>query len=138
MMKVGKVMVGSSDWRAEDGGRGSPRPPSCLFGGFLRHQIADAAQLAEQRAAALALGGRHDILGLLGAVEDQPHQLRPGLARLGALADLGIGFSKLSRLADQLGVKVYGHADRTFDRSEEHTSELQSLMRISYAVFCLK
>src|SRR3546814_2055536 len=26
----------------------------------------------------------------------------------------------------------------TLDRSEEHTSELQSLMRISYAVFCLK
>src|SRR3546814_6813855 len=26
----------------------------------------------------------------------------------------------------------------THDRSEEHTSELQSLMRISYAVFCLK
>src|SRR3546814_5766609 len=27
---------------------------------------------------------------------------------------------------------------RVIDRSEEHTSELQSLMRISYAVFCLK
>src|SRR3546814_5307691 len=27
---------------------------------------------------------------------------------------------------------------RILDRSEEHTSELQSLMRISYAVFCLK
>src|SRR3546814_2421650 len=27
---------------------------------------------------------------------------------------------------------------RVGDRSEEHTSELQSLMRISYAVFCLK
>src|SRR3546814_2681636 len=27
---------------------------------------------------------------------------------------------------------------RSFGRSEEHTSELQSLMRISYAVFCLK
>src|SRR3546814_5955251 len=26
---------------------------------------------------------------------------------------------------------------RLYDRSEEHTSELQSLMRISYAVFCL-
>src|SRR3546814_5992964 len=26
----------------------------------------------------------------------------------------------------------------SFSRSEEHTSELQSLMRISYAVFCLK
>src|SRR3546814_4743930 len=28
--------------------------------------------------------------------------------------------------------------DRDIKRSEEHTSELQSLMRISYAVFCLK
>src|SRR3546814_4389527 len=28
--------------------------------------------------------------------------------------------------------------DRVVARSEEHTSELQSLMRISYAVFCLK
>src|SRR3546814_8125685 len=34
-----------------------------------------------------------------------------------------------------------GRADKTIlaeRRSEEHTSELQSLMRISYAVFCLK
>src|SRR3546814_7160740 len=30
-----------------------------------------------------------------------------------------------------------GH-DQRCNRSEEHTSELQSLMRISYAVFCLK
>src|SRR3546814_6339071 len=30
------------------------------------------------------------------------------------------------------------HVQRPEDRSEEHTSELQSLMRISYAVFCLK
>src|SRR3546814_1812378 len=29
-------------------------------------------------------------------------------------------------------------AFETYFRSEEHTSELQSLMRISYAVFCLK
>src|SRR3546814_5548623 len=29
-------------------------------------------------------------------------------------------------------------SDTTHARSEEHTSELQSLMRISYAVFCLK
>src|SRR3546814_6387088 len=34
----------------------------------------------------------------------------------------------------------YGFIPHTLseDRSEEHTSELQSLMRISYAVFCLK
>src|SRR3546814_6866543 len=31
-----------------------------------------------------------------------------------------------------------GEARRGQGRSEEHTSELQSLMRISYAVFCLK
>src|SRR3546814_10076508 len=30
------------------------------------------------------------------------------------------------------------HGAKAFDRSEEHTSEIQSLMRISYAVFCLK
>src|SRR3546814_2851939 len=30
------------------------------------------------------------------------------------------------------------HRQRHLPRSEEHTSELQSLMRISYAVFCLK
>src|SRR3546814_7848512 len=29
-------------------------------------------------------------------------------------------------------------AELPYERSEEHTSELQSLMRISYAVFCLK
>src|SRR3546814_7521349 len=33
--------------------------------------------------------------------------------------------------------KLWNDAQGT-DRSEEHTSELQSLMRISYAVFCLK
>src|SRR3546814_4276674 len=40
------------------------------------------------------------------------------------------------------GIKEIGHRhgghERQQDRSEEHTSELQSLMRISYAVFCLK
>src|SRR3546814_5806376 len=37
-------------------------------------------------------------------------------------------------------VALGGEVHKAFvvDRSEEHTSELQSLMRISYAVFCLK
>src|SRR3546814_2726433 len=38
----------------------------------------------------------------------------------------------VQRVDDHLAVDGAG------DRSEEHTSELQSLMRISYAVFCLK
>src|SRR3546814_2823444 len=36
------------------------------------------------------------------------------------------------------GSKVWTSRAEHSDRSEEHTSELQSLMRISYAVFCLK
>src|SRR3546814_9219658 len=36
------------------------------------------------------------------------------------------------------GMLAPGHPQGGADRSEEHTSELQSLMRISYAVFCLK
>src|SRR3546814_7811155 len=35
-------------------------------------------------------------------------------------------------------VRALGFDPRDVRRSEEHTSELQSLMRISYAVFCLK
>src|SRR3546814_5814644 len=33
---------------------------------------------------------------------------------------------------------IWQHMFKSGQRSEEHTSELQSLMRISYAVFCLK
>src|SRR3546814_3202196 len=36
------------------------------------------------------------------------------------------------------GLLAVGRYARVRSRSEEHTSELQSLMRISYAVFCLK
>src|SRR3546814_9690159 len=38
----------------------------------------------------------------------------------------------------QLGVPFLGRVPLDIARSEKHTSELQSLMRISYAVFCLK
>src|SRR3546814_3580770 len=39
---------------------------------------------------------------------------------------------------DQIGHLTAILVAESIDRSEEHTSELQSLMRISYAVFCLK
>src|SRR3546814_3297673 len=42
------------------------------------------------------------------------------------------------RLAYGLQGKQVSLKASTVERSEEHTSELQSLMRISYAVFCLK
>src|SRR3546814_8544523 len=51
------------------------------------------------------------------------------LARLTTtFREVGYEAASLALLADAAGLK----------RSEEHTSELQSLMRISYAVFCLK
>src|SRR3546814_1054124 len=46
------------------------------------------------------------------------------------LIDAALEYRLLYALANALA--------RLGDRSEEHTSELQSLMRISYAVFCLK
>src|SRR3546814_7908570 len=59
----------------------------------------------------------------------------------------GFGWMRLSRPESPLslnpiwlsvGFAVLASAFLTVKRSEEHTSELQSLMRISYAVFCLK
>src|SRR3546814_2267727 len=46
--------------------------------------------------------------------------------------------SKLGKNRLQLAIDLTREVLRVPDRSEEHTSELQSLMRISYAVFCLK
>src|SRR3546814_2987089 len=46
------------------------------------------------------------------------------------------GVKRAPRAVMPLGFRYRRHRAR--QRSEEHTSELQSLMRISYAVFCLK
>src|SRR3546814_10030909 len=55
---------------------------------------------------------------------DQPAELAPDVEDADAEGDAGGG-----QLAE---------CDQRDRRSEEHTSELQSLMRSSYAVFCLK
>src|SRR3546814_7871118 len=53
-----------------------------------------------------------------------------------ALKAFRLSCPSLLRRADTSGLTQNGEWDES--RSEEHTSELQSLMRISYAVFCLK
>src|SRR3546814_6652519 len=64
--------------------------------------------------------------------------------RLLALAELDIGAeapAALRHLEPAVGVRAKRLGPTVgaiLRRSEEHTSELQSLMRISYAVFCLK
>src|SRR3546814_20082339 len=49
-----------------------------------------------------------------------------------------VGAGRLQRMRRVAQGGVVGDAGGADYRSEEHTSELQSLMRISYAVFCLK
>src|SRR3546814_3613877 len=57
-------------------------------------------------------------------------------------ADTVLGISQRQRFGQlrhpALACRIGGHQRAAKERSEEHTSELQSLMRISYAVFCLK
>src|SRR3546814_16646359 len=55
-------------------------------------------------------------------------------ADLGVLQGAQVAVDVEHQLAEGVGVVGWCVAER----SEEHTSELQSLMRISYAVFCLK
>src|SRR3546814_9013199 len=65
---------------------------------------------------------------------------KPQMARSGRKIDHYPGFGLLEHIDRQAcAQELTGDVDvqRTV-RSEEHTSELQSLMRISYAVFCLK
>src|SRR3546814_5862158 len=45
---------------------------------------------------------------------------------------------RLENTVGQVAPDLLDRAAHILDRSEEHTSELQSLMRLSYAVFCLK
>src|SRR3546814_4529620 len=56
---------------------------------------------------------------------------------LEAYAILGTASMPVSQLL-RMGRGAVVELDTGLGRSEEHTSELQSLMRISYAVFCLK
>src|SRR3546814_7411780 len=55
-----------------------------------------------------------------------------------AVPDGGAHDRRLQPRQGALEKVVVARARSPADRSEEHTSELQSLMRISYAVFCLK
>src|SRR3546814_1830169 len=50
----------------------------------------------------------------------------------------GIAFYFLRSRQPENRQRYFGIGVAVLARSEEHTSELQSLMRISYAVFCLK
>src|SRR3546814_3538658 len=57
----------------------------------------------------------------------------------GGRVTAGVGVGWLEEEFEAVGAPPFARRGAVSDeRSEEHTSELQSLMRISYAVFCLK
>src|SRR3546814_3025716 len=75
-------------------------------------------------------GRQHDLAvarrqGVDGAEDDAEGQEHRELSPIAGLREDADAFGE-------------GEVDVALQRSEEHTSELQSLMRISYAVFCLK
>src|SRR3546814_8525804 len=67
----------------------------------------------------------------------QRRRLRATSARACSTAS-SVFFEAQALAAQELPDRIVRHDDAPCGRSEEHTSELQSLMRISYAVFCLK
>src|SRR3546814_6803052 len=101
--------------------RGRVQPPpaaggSCAQAGRLRRNPPRRAGLRRRRGAPAARSGR----AVLRRVAERAAAGRTGPRRAGRMQGRG------------------GFAGGRAARSEEHTSELQSLMRISYAVFCLK
>src|SRR3546814_2948554 len=85
---------------------------------------------------------RHRLGGLVDRAEDE-HGDAVDAARGVAALGVSLGILRDRNLArrggNAIGVENHDHAAVAEDgRSEEHTSELQSLMRISYAVLCLK
>src|SRR3546814_3816171 len=91
------------------------------------------------RQAARDAGGVAQVAGGVPAMCDGVTQGQPGM-------ELSLFSRDVIALAAAVGLShnmfdaavFLGVCDKIVPRSEEHTSEFQSLMRISYAVFCLK
>src|SRR3546814_6245903 len=97
--------------------------------------VAALGEPAEQRPDLLEQRGEALGVGLDDRVVGEGGQLDEGIdGRHHLVAAAGDGLCGGGQLVDRARDVVGGRSER----SEEHTSELQSLMRISYAVFCLK
>src|SRR3546814_3215884 len=95
--------------------------------------LAGAELLQQGGAGALVVDDALDRLAECRRVAERPLQRDQRLPQLQQLPQLR------HLVHDLLGLEVLQRVElEVYARSEEHTSELQSLMRISYAVFCLK
>src|SRR3546814_6347926 len=86
-----------------------------------RSQTANALRAHMAELGIVAAAGMASITKLAAHIRDDSDERIPAAARLALI--------ELTEQIEMLTARI---------RSEEHTSELQSLMRISYAVFCLK
>src|SRR3546814_2657443 len=89
-------------------------------------RVQDQLLEAGAQAALQPARGVHDHVGVAHDGAPERHLAFPGGLGVDVVRGVGVG-------------RAVGDAVAAGElRSEEHTSELQSLMRISYAVFCLK
>src|SRR3546814_3149330 len=120
--------MGISDWSSDVCSSDLPGAEIALHLGA--RQLAEAGlqrPRQEFRHATAALGRNHAL------AEDRVEHSRDGIRRQAIVV-------VAAQLGEQLlpAITFVVHQLLADIRSEEHTSELQSLMRISYAVFCLK
>src|SRR3546814_8124776 len=91
-----------------------------------------------------------NVASLHGGAEDgpayraPPHNTEIEAALLGAILTNNRAYERVSdflrseHFAEPVLGRIYAAAEKLIERSAEHTFELQSLMRTSYALFCLK
>src|SRR3546814_8958996 len=117
-----------SDWSSDVCSSDLRGPQQRQLGVEPRPARADLRRVRFAMHAPLATWFPLEMLDGIGDVAPLPIEAR----RLQRLVENATGWADERRTGEILVVA------RLFARSEEHTSELQSLMRISYAVFCLK
>src|SRR3546814_2624463 len=117
------------------------------MGGYICHEIMRQAPERVTRLALLDTSARPDspeqtrtrsgflLLAKTGRFKGITPQLIPYLLHPDNHQDKAL-VVRLMAMAEEIGRD--GYLQQQTARSEEHTSELQSLIRISYAVFCLK
>src|SRR3546814_8139102 len=126
---------------AADEGRGEP--PELACGVRDAEPEAGRSRRARRAIAEIATCGAEGAIGTEGRPLSEVAEARRRTAPCGRAGRRGLRLERL-RAAFMRHDRGGGrgalalHAERAAGRSEEHTSELQSLMRISYAVFCLK
>src|SRR3546814_8788074 len=112
--------------------RGAPVAAVALAGAVVEveHEVAVLHQKVVEHLLAEVVGvARADVLQVAGAVDEHHHRVLAARLKL---------FGPVVLAPDGAGAVLRGHLHVLGFRSEEHTSELQSLMRTSYADFCLQ